>query len=436
MARTKIAALLSCGALLALAACSGGDSGGNAQPAATEFASDTSAEISFTWWGNDDRADRFNQALDLFNEEYPNVTVVRNFNSWGDYWTARNTEAAGRALPDVLMMDAGYISEYADKHLFLDLAPYQGGLLDLDGFSDQLLGTGTINGELSAVPMGSNLYSMMYNKDVLDELGIDYPTGDMTWDELGDFVLSVNEAGASFDPRIYGSDDYAGGFPGFIYRLMQQGKPIFDEDGGPAFTESDVLDYLNSTADLRDADEFYPIQRSVALSPVGGFLSNETAIWFNFSTTVQQAMSDTGTENIGMTAPPVADEGATRVLAEHPSMLLTVSANTEEPDAAVVLVDFLANSPEVRAIFGSSLGTPPTEETRAAVERTPADVVNFDYAEEFADQVTESYPLLPAGYGSIEAKWGDLHEELLYGEITTEQFVDSLFTEMSLVLGS
>lgn len=429
MSRTKTLAALGAAAALGLAACSNGGT----HEAATSFAADTEAEITFTWWGNEERADWMNQALDLFNEEYPNVEVVRNFNAWGDYWTARNTEAAGQALPDVLMMDAGYLGEYADKGLFLDLGAYQGGLLDTSGYADTLLESGTVNDQLVGVPMGYNAWSMMYNKDLLDELGVPYPTDDMTLDDLEAYVLQVNQAGASHDPRIYGASDYTGGLPGFIYSRMQEGEPVFTEDGRPAFEEQDVVDYLDSVADLRDNGDFYPIERTVALDPLGGFLGGEAALWFNFSTTVAQAMSDIGTENIGMVQAPT--ENGQHVLADHPSMLLSVAANSDQPDASAVLVDFLANSPEVKAIFGASLGAPPTEEGRAAVEQSVSDSVDFGYLDAVADEITESYPLLPSGYGSIEAKWGELHEQLLYGDIDTEQFTEELFAEMDMLLG-
>lgn len=432
----RIPAVLALGsaAALILAGCSGG--GATPESVDVTFDNDTAAQISFSWWGNEDRADRFERAIALFNEEYPNVDVKRNFNAWGDYWTARNTEAAGKALPDVVMMDAGYLGEYADKGLLQDLSPYRDNLLPLDGIPDTVLGSGTVDDKLLSVPLGTNAWSMMYNKDILDEYGIDYPTDDMTWDDLNDLILEVNEAGGSTDPRIYGAEDYTAGFPNFIYALMQDDNPIFNDDGTPAFDEDDVIDYLDSAADLRDDAEFYPVERSVALEPAGGFLAGETAIWFNFSTTVQQAMSDAGTENIGMVQPPLEGGQDAHVLAPKPSMLLSVSTNSDQQQAAAAFVNFLTTNPGVSEIFGTSLGTPPTEEGRAAIEQTPADVVNLDYLTSAEDELTASYPILPAGYGTIEAKWGELHEQLRYGDITTEQFATELFSEISMVLGS
>lgn len=434
MSKKSMASIAVAGATaLVLAGCSGG---GGTDPVDVSFGSQSEAEITFSWWGNEDRAARFEQAIAAFNEEYPNVKVVRNFNSWGDYWTARNTEAAGRALPDVVMMDAGYLGEYANKDLLLDLGPYRENLLPLEGVEDTVLESGTVADKLVSVPLGTNAWSMMYNKDVLDQLGIAYPTDDMTSDDLDEFVREVNTAAEGSSPRIYGAEDTTGGFPGFIYHLMQNDNEVFDEDGQPTFTEEDVVSYLDSVKGLRDDEQFYPIERSVALSPAGGFLAGETAVWFNFSTTVLQAMTDTGTENIGMVQPPLEDGSDTRRLAPKPSMLLSVAKNSEEPEAATALVNFLTTSPKVAELFGTSLGTPPTQAGRDAIKQIPADTVNLDYLESIEDELTVSYPILPSGYGTIEAKWSELHERLQYGEITTKQFATELFSEMSLALGS
>ena len=80
-------------AALALTACGGGGGGGSEPAADGAATADPNEEVTltFTWWGNDDRAARMAQAIDLFEEENPSITVQGNFSSFNDYWTARNT---------------------------------------------------------------------------------------------------------------------------------------------------------------------------------------------------------------------------------------------------------------------------------------------------------------------------------------------------------
>src|SRR5690349_5766757 len=86
-------------AALSLTACASGSGDDDAAPSTDPTAPVT---INFTWWGNDDRAARYQEALDLFKEQYPYITVQTSFAAFPDYWTQRSTEAAGRKLPDVM----------------------------------------------------------------------------------------------------------------------------------------------------------------------------------------------------------------------------------------------------------------------------------------------------------------------------------------------
>src|SRR5690625_6610967 len=152
---------------LALTACSGSSAGG--EPGSGETVDpDEQITLRLDWWGNDDRAQRYNEAIELFEEEYPNIEVQANFTSWDDYWTARNTEAAGSSLPDVLQMDDAYLSQYGNRLLLLDLTPYLGGELDVTGVPDQLVDNGRVGDGLYAIPQGTTTLAMVYNPATIE----------------------------------------------------------------------------------------------------------------------------------------------------------------------------------------------------------------------------------------------------------------------------
>ena len=107
--RTKRVALAAAAALaattIALAGCSGG---GAAEPEST-FDPDEKVTLNFTWWGNDDRAARYESLIEKFNEEYPNITINGTFTDFPSYWEKRQTEAAGGGLPDVWQFSDSYL---------------------------------------------------------------------------------------------------------------------------------------------------------------------------------------------------------------------------------------------------------------------------------------------------------------------------------------
>ncbi len=159
-------------AALALAACSGGDAETPAEGAAT---ADPNADVTlnFTWWGNDDRAARYEEALDLFREDHPNITVQTSFQDFPNYWTARSTEAAGRSLPDVMQFDLSYLREYNENGHLLDLGEYVGDAIDTAEIDESLLASGELDGTQVGIPTSTNTLALFYHPALLEQTGVE-----------------------------------------------------------------------------------------------------------------------------------------------------------------------------------------------------------------------------------------------------------------------
>jgi multiple sugar transport system substrate-binding protein len=414
-------------AALALTACSGGT---DSAPSETL---DTSEDvtISFTWWGNDDRAAKYEEAVDLFEEEYPNITVQTSFQPWDSYWTARNTEAAGSSLPDVLQMDLSYLRQYGSTNQLLNLDGQVGEALDVSGLDETLLEAGQLEGSQYGIPTSTNTLALFYNPEILDQLGIDPPSADYTWDEFNTILAEVSEAGASNDPVIYGSGDYTTTFWFFLQWLAQQGVEPFTDDGKINFTPEQMTEWLSLADEVRTPTNLtYPIARGKQLEPLGGFTVNEVAFEFSWDNFLAGYVSDSGTESIQMLPIPSDAEGD-KAMFLKPSMLLSASSSSENPAAAATLIDFLINDPEVGRIFGTSRGVPAVQAQRDAmeVEEGSIDARVVEYEESVAEHVTAAAPLPVEGFGSIEAEFKRLGEEFSYGNITIDEYVEQWFDE-------
>src|SRR5512139_650990 len=105
--RMLAAAAITGAAALALAGCA---SGGGSE--ASGYDPEEEVTLNFTWWGNDDRAQRYQQLIDAFEEEHPNITIKGTFTDFPSYWEKRKTEAAGGGLPDVWQFSDSYLREY------------------------------------------------------------------------------------------------------------------------------------------------------------------------------------------------------------------------------------------------------------------------------------------------------------------------------------
>jgi multiple sugar transport system substrate-binding protein len=430
-AAVQITALAAASAL-ALSACGGGTS---ASAEAAPVATDRDIELSLVWWGDDDRASRYEEAVALFEEKYPNIDVQTQFQAWDDYWTARSTEAAGQTLPDVFQMDLAYIHQYASNNQLLDLSDQIGVNLDVEGYDESLLGSGSVEGGQYGIPTSTNTLGLIHHDDLLDELGMEPPAEGLTWDEYDAWIREVSEAGADHDPQIYGGTDYTGTLWLFIQWLLQQGKTAFAEDGSPAFGKADLVAWVERTQPLRDDGVFYPIERTKQVEPLTGLQVNEAATELTWDNMMAGYSASAGTDNVDLLPLPTGAEGSQQFW--KPSMLLSSSATTQEPDAAATLIDFLVNDPEVGKIFGTSKGVPAVQGQKDAMEVADGSVDDkiVTFEEEVADRVTAETPIPVEGYGVVEAEFKRLGEELAYGNVTPEEFADQWFQSAEANLG-
>jgi len=414
-------------AALVLAGCAGGSA---PEEAAPTFDPNEKVTLNLAFWGNDVRADLYNQAIEAFNEEYPNITVNSTFLTFPEFWEKRQTEAAGGGLPDVMQFDYSYLRQYSENGLLLDLDPYLGNIIETKPLDDKILKIGVVDDTTYAIPTSTNAWGMYTNPVLLEQAGVDEFAGG-SWADYTEWMGEVTDAAGG---QFYGGADYTGRIQNFELQLRSEGKNLFNEDGTAGFDEKRLKKFWEEGQDIRDGIGI-PEQTVEELKPLGGFDSAKTAselTWDNFGAGYLANLGAGYTE-LGLVAPPVTKEG-TKDLYLKPSMLHAISANTKHPEAAATLVNFLINSPESGKIFGTNRGIPASSTALEAADLDPLSTQIKDYEESIADRLGDAPPVPIVGYGSLEEKFRVLGTELNYGTVTVDEAVDQFFAEMDVVL--
>ncbi|MET0780685.1 MAG: extracellular solute-binding protein, partial [Microbacterium sp.] len=201
--RAGVVAAMGAATMLALTACAG-----NAAPAdeAPELElSDEPVTLSFTWWGNDTRHAITEELIAAFEEEHPNITIEPQYTDWAGYWDKLSTSVAAGDIPDIIQMDEKQLSTYAANGVLMDL----GGLssvLSTEDYPAAVLGTGALDGTQYGVPVGINSYTIIANKDLLDQYGVDLPDDETwTWD---DFVATAQEVAEASGGAVAGTQSW------------------------------------------------------------------------------------------------------------------------------------------------------------------------------------------------------------------------------------
>lgn len=423
--RLAAAAAVATSAALVLAGCAGGT-----PEAGATYDPDEEVTVDLAFWGNDVRADLYNQAIEAFNEEYPNITVNATFLTFPEFWEKRQTEAAGGGLPDVMQFDYSYLRQYSENGLLLDLEPYLGSVIETDPLPENILSIGVVDDTTYGIATSTNAWGLFTNPALLETAGVEeFAGGD--WADYSDWVSEVTDASGG---AFWGGSDFSGRIQNLELQLRSEGKNLFDEDGTPGFDEERLAEFWESGADLRDGAGV-PQQVVEELNPLGSFDSAKTAselTWDNFGAGYLANLGESYTE-LGLVAPPVTEEGA-KDLYLKPSMLHTISAKTEHPEAAATLVNFLVNSPESGEIFGTNRGLPASETALEAAELDPLSQQVKDYEEAIADRLGDAPPVPIVGYGTLEEKFRVLGTELNFGTTTVDDAVEQFFAEMDVVL--
>lgn len=417
---------LATGAALTLAGCAGGSESSG------EFDPNEEVSLDLAFWGNDVRAELYNEVIAAFEEEYPNITVNSTFLGFPEFWEQRQTEAAGGNLPDVMQFDYSYMRQYSENGLLLDLDPYLGDIIETAPLPENILSIGVVGGTTYGIATSTNAWGMYTNPTLLAEVGVDEFAGG-SWDDYNDWMAEVTDASGG---EIYGGTDWTGRIQNFEVQLRAEGSYLFSDDGEPGFDEARLAEFWESGSEIRDDEIVIPQQRLEEIAPLSGFgaaLTTSELTWDNFGGGYLGELGEAYPE-LGLIAPPVTVEGA-QDLYLKPSMLHTIGANTEHPEAAATLVNFLVNSPQSGEIFGTNRGLPASETALAAAELDPLSQQIADYEVSIADRLGSAPPVPVVGYGSLEETFRVLGTELGFGTLTVDEAVDRFFTEMDVVLG-
>lgn len=327
--------------------------------------------LRFSWWGGDDRHEATLEAIKLWNELHPEITITPEYGGW-DGWTEKVTaQVSGGTEPDVMQINYDWlITMSPDGSGFYDLSKLS-PTLDLSGFDDEMLSFGKMNGKLNAVTVSVSGRSLFYNSEVYKGLGAQYPT---TWDEL----IALGEVFGNAGLYPLDLDIQSGGtawYLAVVYVQQQTGRPFVTMDGELGFTEDDIAQALTFYKTLEDSGVIRTIRTrtdedgNAALYQSPEFIGGRVAGVLEWGSTVgkYEAVLDEGVLEAGPLL--TGADGASDGWMIKPSLLYAISAHTEHPDEAAAFIDFLLNNEECAKILGTTRGIPASRYAEEALEK-------------------------------------------------------------------
>ncbi|GAB4084169.1 ABC transporter substrate-binding protein [Myceligenerans cantabricum] len=237
-----------------LASCASGNQG------ATTL--DEDADVTLTWWtGQADQAQTILTGLaEEFEEEHPNVTIEVSSGapSTEDLLQKLSSSFAGGTYPDISYAFGSWASELADSDRTLDITD-QVAEPDVgwEEFSGAARETAQPTGEATiGFPAVVDNLSLIYNKTVFDEAGVEHPTADWTWDDFRTAAADLADPETStygYGYSVSGSEETTWQF---WPHLWQNGGEILDDTQTEATFDSDAgVEALTLLRDMAVEDE-------------------------------------------------------------------------------------------------------------------------------------------------------------------------------------
>lgn len=148
-----------------------------------------------------------------FEEKHPNIKIKVTKAPYEQFDSKLQSAIAAKNAPDVTShWGYGGFMEYYNKGMLADLTPY------LDGFSgsdynipEDVMNIYKVDGKTYGIPLNSYVTVMLYNKDLFDKAGLEYPPTDYedkswTFDKMVEYAKKMTVDSTNLAEAQYGVD--------------------------------------------------------------------------------------------------------------------------------------------------------------------------------------------------------------------------------------
>ena len=446
----NVTALMLAVLMVVLAGCQGG--GGNAStqaPQSTQAPSGSSAQtqapasteggsqeqepvtLSYTWWGNQVRAERTQAVIDMFIADHPYVTINPEFTY--DYEELIKTRASAGAVPDVMQTDMYWIAEWAQKGLMIPLDPYvEEGIIDLTDCDAKTVDIGRYDGKLWALSMGNNARCMFYDATLLESLDLEISM-EPTWDEFIEIGKTVYEK-TGVQTCLCWQQVYA--------ELMRnvirgEGCEFFNEEQNAlGFGYDEALKCYQLLYDMSKEDwtmdpAEYAAVSGVETQPVALGKAWNCFISSNMGVGLQAAIGEE--HKVALCMYPVFADGQRQPCYVQASQLSCLGSSGTEASQRVAaeFLNYIVNDIDANKVLlmerGISMNTKVCEALANDLDPMTVEIADFmNYAAEHGS----ASPALDPGYcQQIYDLEADIRTEVLFGSKTPEAAAEEFVTE-------
>jgi ABC-type glycerol-3-phosphate transport system substrate-binding protein len=377
-------------------------------------------KLRMTWWGSQARHDVTMKAIELYEEQNPNIQIESEYSGWDGYWDKLATLSAAKNMPDIIQMDAAYIGEYVNRNQLLDLSD-----MSMPQIDTTLMTAGKVNDKQYGIPAGKNAWGMVYNKELFAEYGIAEPKEGWTWDE---YFATAREVQAKMPKDVHFSKDLTiGAHEDYTGYQLAQGKGSLYVDGKLNLDKETWLKWHSIWADFRKEGIVASPDQSiaeVAMDIQFDYLVKGTILIRPIHAAEAGAIDSLMPDKIGVTQFPIAEEAGSWL---KPTFFWTVNADSKQAEESKKFIDWMLNDVEAGKVMKTERGTPVNDDVFNAIkgDLNSAALLGKEMIDKIAVDAQVFSPV-PTGWSEFPKEYSTIGQTILFGKMTPEEAYDHL----------
>lgn len=251
----------------------------------------------------------FDEKLAAYADANPGIEVEYRVTPWETWQETYTAAFAGSDPPDVSYMVNSFFPKFADAGALVPLSAIEGANIAEDWeplYDPAIWGLGARNGEAYGIPFLQSGISLVWNKALFEEAGLDPEVPPATWDELVEMAKTLTkEDGSQWGYSIM--DNTTGEMLNFVpVPIVNYGGPLATDDDtewlatGPEYDKG-----LQLQIDMIQTDKTAPpLGTYVGHDVDKAFLDGKIAMQLSYASFLQPLMVDYPDFQMGVGMPP------------------------------------------------------------------------------------------------------------------------------------
>lgn len=416
---------------LLTAACGGGENNAAPEPMST-----APATLTFSWWGNQARAETTQKVIDAFQAKYPFIKVQGQPSDFNNYFTRLATATAAGDAPDVMTLGGAYPLAYASRGALLDMGTVKTELKS-DVFPQSILLASTYQGRLYGVPTGANSIAVIANPAVFQAAGVALPDdGKWTWEEYVDLAIRITKGSPA---GTFGTEERVHDLIGAY--AAQRNTPLYDEAGKLTVTAATLEAMWTMEKRLLDGGGIPSAAKTQEIINVGPeqTLMGQGKGGMIFAYTNQlSAYEKASGKDLKLLRIPGETQYARPGMTLLPSQYYSIYARSKYPRQAALFVDFLVNSAEAGNLILTDRGLPMSPQVRTAISAKlpPADQESAQFVDVVSTVNSPATAPPPASSSQQNTITLKIDSQVLFGQLTPAKAAEEWINQMKAAMAA